>query len=133
MDKISIDEMLVKLLEEDDDDLLFLNHNLISKYGLEAAALIAVLMDRLAVYRKNNNILESKGFPITDVELAVYSGIKFNRISEIKDLCIEKKLFTVRKNIETKEIYYKLNEKKISKIILDKKEKIKVPPFKKNL
>jgi hypothetical protein len=133
MDKISIDETLVKLLEEDDDDLLFLNHNLISKYGLEAAALIAVLMDRLAVYRKNNNILESKGFSITDVELAVYSGIKFNRISEIKDLCIEKKLFTVRKNIETKELYYKLNEKKISKIILDKKEKIKVPPFKKNL
>ncbi|MHD0319037.1 hypothetical protein [Fusobacterium sp. THCT1E2] len=128
---ISPEEMLFKMLGEGEQ--FFVNRKLITKYGLDLAMFISTLIERLRDYVKSNEISDDREFSMTDVEIALYAGIEYKRIDKIRQKGIKEKLFTVRKTIEKDEIYYKLNEEKIAKIILDKKEKIKVPSFKKNL
>lgn len=131
MNNINVDEQLFKMLEEDEKFLV--NRKLLAKYGIELAFFISTLIERLINCTKTNNISGNREFTITDVEIALYSGLEYSRISKIRQKGIKEKLFTVKKDIETEEIYYKLNEEKISKIILDKKGKIKIPSFRKNL
>lgn len=131
MNNINTDELLFKMLDE--EDKFIVNRKLLTKFGIELAFFISTLIERLINCKKANNISEDGEFTMTDVEIALYSGIEYKRIDKIRQKGIKEKLFTVRKTIEKDEIYYKLNEEKIVKIILDKKEKIKLPPFKKNL
>lgn len=120
---ISTEEMLFKMLEEGEQ--FFLNRKLLKKYGLDLTMFITMLLERLTNCIKSNNISENREFTITDVEIALYGGLRYNIIPQIREMGIKKRLFTIRKDKDTEEIYYKLNEEKIAKIILDKKEKIK--------
>lgn len=128
---ISPEEMLFKMLGEGEQ--FFVNRKLITKYGLDLAMYISTLIERLRDYAKSNDILDNRELSMTDVEIALYAGIEYKRIDKIRQKGIKEKLFTIKENIEKDEIYYKLNEEKIAKIILDEKGKIKIPPFKKNL
>lgn len=96
------------------------NQHLISRYGIEIAFVIALLVERQKVCIKNNILSSDKYFGITDVEIALYSGIRFNRIEKIKKYGKKEGLFSIKENRITKETYYRLNEEKLVEIILKK-------------
>lgn len=95
---------------------LFINKKILSVLGPDLACFLAFLIDQSYTHRHNGD-LYNEMFYASDMDIYLYTFIPRGRIPKIKNLGVEKNLYSIEKIGVPTRTYYKLNFKEILSIV----------------